>query len=94
MIWNTRSHKSTLTVLNPATSDKANNPWKMSEFSTKAPGMDWNSYFAGAGLSSPMIMVWHPTATTGISALVASQPLDVWKDYLVFRVSERSSFPA
>ena len=72
---------------------KANNPWKLSEFSAKAPGIDWNSYFKAAKLSSqPMIMVWHPGAVTGISALVASQPLDVWKEYLSFRVLERSSF--
>jgi putative endopeptidase len=72
---------------------KANNPWKMADFSTKAPGIDWSSYFQAAQLSSqPMVMVWHPGAVTGISSLVASQPLDVWKDYLTFRVLERSSF--
>ena len=52
---------------------KANNPWKTSDFATKAPGLDWNSYFKAAGLATePMIMVWHPNAVTGISALVAS----------------------
>ena len=71
---------------------KANNPWKLTEFSTKAPGIDWNDYFKAAGLSSePMIMVWHPNAVTGISALVASEPLDLWKDYMTFRVLDRSA---
>jgi putative endopeptidase len=71
---------------------KANNPWKMSEFSTKAPGMDWTSYFKAAGLSNePMIMAWHPKAITGISALVASEPLDVWKEYLTFHIIDRAS---
>jgi hypothetical protein len=28
---------------------KQNNPWKQAEFGTKAPGMDWNSYFTSAG---------------------------------------------
>jgi putative endopeptidase len=69
---------------------KANNPWKMSEFATKAPGIDWTNYFKAAGLGSqPMIMVWHPKATTGISALVASQPLDVWKEYMTFHAIDR-----
>jgi putative endopeptidase len=71
---------------------KANNPWKLSEFATKAPGIDWNGYFKAAGLSAePMIMVWHPNAVTGISALVASEPMDLWKDYLTFRVLDRSA---
>lgn len=71
---------------------KANNPWKVSEFATKAPGMDWASYFKAAGLSAqPMIMAWHPAAITGISALVASQPMDVWKEYLTFHSLDRAS---
>jgi putative endopeptidase len=70
----------------------ANNPWKMAEFATKAPGIDWNSYFKAASLSAqPMIMVWHPNAVTGLSALVANQPLDVWKEYLTFRALDRSA---
>ena len=71
---------------------KANNPWKMSEFSTKAPGLDWANYFKAAGLSSqPMIMVWQPAAITGLSSLTASQSIDVWKDYLIYRIIDRSS---
>ena len=68
---------------------KANNPWKTADFSKVAPGLDWKTYFKAAGLSGePMVMVWHPNATKGISALVGSQPLDVWKDYITFHVIE------
>jgi putative endopeptidase len=71
---------------------KANNPWTMRDFAAKAPGINWQSYFTAAGLArQPMIMVWHPKATAGISALVASQPLDVWKEYLTFRSLDRSA---
>ncbi|HWZ85082.1 MAG TPA: M13 family metallopeptidase [Thermoanaerobaculia bacterium] len=71
---------------------KANNPWPLGEFSTRAPGLDWPVYFAAAGLSSqPMIMVWHPTATAGLAALAASEPLEAWKDYLAFRAIDRAS---
>jgi putative endopeptidase len=70
----------------------ANNPWKLADFSTKAPGIDWNGFFKSAGLAgTPMIMAWHPTAITGISALVASEPMDVWKEYLNFRTLDRYS---
>jgi putative endopeptidase len=71
---------------------KANNPWAMKHFSGKAPGIDWATFFKAAGLSGQStIVVWHPGAVTGISALVASQPLDVWKEYLTFRAIDRAS---
>ncbi|HEX2639867.1 MAG TPA: M13 family metallopeptidase N-terminal domain-containing protein, partial [Pyrinomonadaceae bacterium] len=71
---------------------KANNPWKLSEFATKAPGIDWANYFRAATLSDqPMVIVWHPNAVTGISALVGSQPIDLWKEYLTFRMLDRSA---
>jgi putative endopeptidase len=71
---------------------KANNPWRLQEFATKAPGLDWAGYFKAAGLSGqPMIMVWHPAGIKGISALVGNQPLSVWKEYLTFRAIDRSS---
>ena len=71
---------------------KANNPWELGEFATKAPGIEWSQFFKAAGLSGqPMIMAWHPNAITGISALVADQPLDVWKEYLTFRAIDRAA---
>jgi putative endopeptidase len=71
---------------------KANNPWPLGEFSTRAPGLDWPAYFAAAGLSSqPMIMVWHPSATAGLASLAGGEPLEAWKDYLTFRAIDRAS---
>jgi putative endopeptidase len=71
---------------------KANNPWKLQQFPVKAPGLDWPAYFKAADLSAPpMIMVWQPSAVTGISALTASEPLSVWKDYLTFHAIDRAS---
>ena len=64
---------------------KGNNHWKRADFGTKAPGLDWETYFAAAGLAKPAtFVVWQPGAVTGLSALVASEPLDTWKDYLTF----------
>ena len=61
------------------------NHWKLEEFDTRAPGLDWRAYFGEAGLGSQReFVIWHPQALIGISALVASQPLDTWKDYLLF----------
>ena len=66
---------------------KANNTWRQSDFPAKAPGLDWAEYFRGAGLSQQAsFIVWQPTAFTGESALVASTPLDTWKDWLSFHL--------
>src|SRR4051812_31043506 len=71
---------------------KANNRWALAQFATKAPGLDWAGYFKGAGLSGqPAIMVWQPSAVTGIAALAGSQPLAVWKDYLTYNAIDRAS---
>nr|MEA2797090.1 putative endopeptidase [Phenylobacterium sp.] len=65
---------------------KANNPWATADFATKAPGLDWTAFFTAAGLEKrPQFIVWHPKATAGEAALVASEPLPVWKEYLAFR---------
>jgi putative endopeptidase len=66
---------------------KANNTWKPAEFAVKAPGLDWAEYFRGASLSGQVnFIVWQPSAFTGESALVASTPLDTWKDWLAFHL--------
>ena len=54
----------------------ANNPWPRGEFPRRAPGIDWNAFLAGARLdAAPVIIVWHPAAVRGLSALVRSEPL-------------------
>ncbi|HWA59841.1 MAG TPA: M13 family metallopeptidase [Caulobacteraceae bacterium] len=64
---------------------KADNPWALADFARKAPGLDWAGYFRAAGLDGQKrLYVWQPGAITGLSALVAAEPLDVWKDYLAF----------
>jgi putative endopeptidase len=71
---------------------KANNLWTMADFAKKAPGLDWSAYFKAAGLDGQkQIDVWQPGATTGLAALVASQPLDAWKDLLTFHTLDSAA---
>jgi putative endopeptidase len=71
---------------------KGNNHWGRADFTAKAPGLDWNAYFAAAGLRAQQrFVVWQPVAVTAISALVRSQPLAVWKDYLIFHELEHAA---
>jgi putative endopeptidase len=68
---------------------KQNNPWQRRDFSTKAPGIDWDAYFKAAGVASqPEFIVWQPSAVIGTSALVGSEGIDLWKDYLRFHLIE------
>ena len=72
--------------------EKGNNHWSRKDLDTKAPGMDWNAFLAAAGLDKQTAFVaWSPKAVTGLAALVASQPLDVWKEYLVFHALDHAS---
>jgi putative endopeptidase len=66
---------------------KANTHWTQADFAAKAPGLDWNAFFAGASLSGQKsITVWQSTAVPGIAAAVGGTPIAVWKDYLAFHL--------
>ncbi|MGC1548053.1 MAG: M13 family metallopeptidase [Rhodanobacter sp.] len=71
---------------------KANNLWSMTDFTQKAPGIDWAAYFKAAGLSNQkQIDAWQPNAITGLSALVGSEPVEAWKDLLTFHALDQSA---
>ncbi|MDP5278122.1 M13 family metallopeptidase [Sphingomonas sp. DG1-23] len=64
---------------------KANNPWKKADFAKKAPGIDWDAFWAAAGLGGQQdFIVWHPQTVTAMAKLVASEPLQSWQDWLTF----------
>jgi predicted metalloendopeptidase len=68
-----------------ANDHNADNVWPRAEFARRAPGLDWTAFFDEAGLSrQPEIVVWQPSAVTGLAAQAASRPLETWKDYLRF----------
>lgn len=68
---------------------KGNNHWAKADLAKKAPGLDWDAFLAAAQLDKQTTFVaWQPKAITGIAALVKSQPLDVWKDFLTFHALE------
>ena len=71
---------------------KANNPWKRADFDSKAPGIDWGRLLGAAQLGNQQdFIVWQPGAVTKLAALFASQPIEVWKDWLAFhRINQMS----
>jgi putative endopeptidase len=71
---------------------KGNNHWQRADFDTRAPGMDWQQFFAASGLDKQTeFEVWHPGAVTGIAVLVGAAPLDDWRAYLSFHALEHLS---
>ena len=71
---------------------RGNNPWTRADFDLKAPGLDWSAFLGAAGLDrQPAFIVWHPGAVTGLAALVKSEPLETWKEYLAVRALEHAA---
>jgi putative endopeptidase len=69
-----------------------NNHWTRADFAAKAPGLEWEAFFSAAGLERPSrFVVWQPSAVSGISALIAREPLETWKDYLTLHAIQTRS---
>jgi putative endopeptidase len=59
--------------------------WTRAELAQRAPGIDWNAFLTGAQLGNQQrFAAYHDQAITRLSALVASQPLQAWRDWLAF----------
>jgi predicted metalloendopeptidase len=64
---------------------KGNNHWSRADFRTKAPGLDWDEFFRAARLADvDTIVAWQASAITGLSALVASEPIASWRALLAY----------
>ena len=62
---------------------KTYNPMSPAEIAAKAPGMDWDAYFAATGLGKlDTIAVAQPSAIAALAGLVGSEALGDWKLYL------------
>ena len=71
---------------------KGNNPWARADFAKKAPGLDWEAFFAGATLTQQhAFTVWQVGAIRGMAAIIGATPVAVWKDYLTFHLLNRYS---
>jgi len=65
--------------------EKLYNPSPAAELETAYPGVGWASLLAAAGVQGQkVIIVSHPSAVAGEGRLMATEPLETWKDYLAF----------
>jgi predicted metalloendopeptidase len=59
--------------------------WSRADLEKNAPGLDWGRFLNAAQLGNqPKFDAYEANAIRGLSALVASEPLDAWKDWLIF----------
>jgi len=59
--------------------------WSKGDFAHNAPGIDWTGFWQAAGLGTQRdFIAWQPEAIAGEARLIASEPLDAWKDWLSF----------
>ncbi|GLQ87498.1 M13 family metallopeptidase [Dyella flagellata] len=71
---------------------KANQVWTLANFAQKAPGLNWKIYFNAAKLGDQQRFgVWQPAGTTGLAALVASEPIDTWKALLRYHAIDKAA---
>lgn len=74
---------------------KTYNPKTLAQLAKDAPAIDWNAYFAEAGLTSalPTLVVRQPDYLQGLSALIQSTPIATWSSYFRYRIlSSRAPF--
>jgi len=67
--------------------DKLYNPVATTALPGQMPGFDWKAYLKAASLDRlPQVIVTQPSALKAASALVSSEPVSTWKEYLTFRM--------
>jgi putative endopeptidase len=64
---------------------KASQVWTRAQLEQKAPGIDWSALLDAAQLgSAAKFDAYFPDAIPKLAALVGSEPLQSWKDWLTF----------
>ena len=59
--------------------------WTRADLEKNAPGIDWGALLNAAQLgSAPKFQAYHGGSIPRLAALVGSEPLDAWKDWLAF----------
>jgi len=66
--------------------EKLYNPKSLAELAQMTPGFDWPTYLEGTGFAGQTrVIVAQPSAVEGSAKIIASTPIDTWKDYLTIR---------
>ena len=67
--------------------EKLYNPVKIGNLQAAYPGVAWTPFLVAGGIQGQKeLIIAQPSAITGIAKLIATEPLETWKDYLAFRM--------
>ena len=67
--------------------DLTYNPMTYAEFKAEYTGMDWDAFFAAAGIENITdLNVFYPSAMSPIIDMVSNAPLESWKSYLSYQL--------
>ncbi len=67
--------------------DKTSNPTLLSELKQTHPDFDWDGFFEAGNIRGiTEVNISHPDAIGPLIALINSEPLQVWKDYLTYNM--------
>jgi predicted metalloendopeptidase len=71
---------------------KASQVWSRAELERKAPGIDWTALLNAAQLgNAAKFDAYFPDAIPKLAALVGSEPLQSWKDWLTFHTLNKQA---
>jgi len=67
--------------------------WSRADLEARAPGIDWAALLGAAQLgNAPKFQAYHGSAIPKLAALVGSEPIESWKDWLAFHtLSQQAS---
>ena len=67
------------------------NQIKREDLAKEYPGFDWDTFFAQTGYKVPHLNVSQPEPVKDMIAVINSESLDVWKDYLTYHTISNNS---
>ena len=71
---------------------KATQVWSRADLEKKAPGLDWDALLGAAQLGAVQkFEAYHAGAIPKLAALVGSEPLQTWKDWLEFHTLNKQA---
>ena len=83
--FETRIARAHWTQVESRDATKTYNKMSIPELERRAPGFDFGRYFEGVGPKIDQLIVYQPSAFTGIASAVSRAPLQVLKDQLLVR---------
>jgi predicted metalloendopeptidase len=99
MAFETKLARASRTLVDLRDPEKNYNKFQRAALGKVGPGVDWDSYFAGIALpgsfppSEKSVLVRQPEFFAAFGKLLDTEPLDVWRNYLRWRLlSETANY--